>query len=119
MPLVYDELRRIAPECNHQSLGLIFADTSSVMCAVPDPAVVIDFEHGWADVVDRAVSDAGAEAALNVCVYRLDDLRSLRDPATATLDIIRGHDTVWSTHGRRLVEGDVATRRLLQLVGAA
>jgi transcriptional regulator with XRE-family HTH domain len=113
------ELAGIAHDAPQQSLGLIFADTSSVMCALPDPGVLIDFEHGWADVVDRAATNCGATAELNVCVYRIDDLRSLNDPVAATLDVIRSHDTVWSANRNRLVGGDAAARRVLDLVGSA
>jgi hypothetical protein len=113
------ELARLEPHDPHPSLGLIFADTSSVMCALPDPAVLIEFEHGWSDVVDQAALTCGARAVVNVCLYRLDDLRSLRDPVAATLDIIRSHDTVWSAHRNRLVGGDTAARRVLDLVGSA
>lgn len=113
------ELAGVVHEEPLHSLGLIFADTSAVMCALPDPGVLLDFEHGWADVVDRAATNCGARAELNVCVYRLDDLRSLRDPVAATLDVIRSHDTVWSAHRNRLVGGDTAARRVLDLGGSA
>lgn len=113
------ELAGVAHDEPHQSLGLIFADTSAVMCGLPDPSVLLDFEHGWADVVDRAATNSGARAELNVCVYRLDDLRSLHDPVAATLDVIRSHDTVWSANRNHLVGGHTAVRRVLDLIGSA
>lgn len=113
------ELQTIEPSSAADRLGLVFADTSSVMCALPDPSVVTDFEHGWADVVDTAVTANGLTAAVNVCVYRFDDLRSLPEPVDATLDIIRSHDTVWSAHGRHLACGDAAVQQVLRLVASA
>ena len=113
------ELQSIQLPSDTDRLGLVFADTSSVMCALPDPSVVTDFEHGWADVVDTAVTANGLTAAVNVCVYRLDDLRSLPESVDATLDIIRSHDTVWSAHGRRFASGDDAVQQVLRLVAPA
>lgn len=114
-----DELDGISAHFDDGPLGLIFADTSSVMCALPDPGVVIDFEHGWADAVDNAAVATGANAVANVCVYRIDDLRSLPNPTSATLDLIRSHDAVWSARGQRVVGGEAAVRRVLNLIGAA
>ena len=34
------------------------------MCALPDPSVVTDFEHGWADVVDAAVTTPVVDVAV-------------------------------------------------------
>ena len=111
------ELVGIGDLIRGRSLGLVFAETSAVMSALADPRTLIEFEHGWKDVVERAAAATGAHAAWNVCVYDLSALHALDDRVDAVLDLMRSHDTVWSARGDRVLTGAPAARRILDTLG--
>lgn len=110
---VRDELAVLAGELHGQQLGMIFPEVSHVMRTLANPAVVIDFECRWADVVSSAAATIGAHAAWNVCVYDVDALRHVADPVEAAVDLMRTHDTIWSARSDRVVAGVPAARRIL------
>ena len=110
---VRQELCNIADDLNGQRLGMIFPEVSHVMRTLDAPAVVIEFERRWADVVSTAASAVGAHAAWNVCVYDIDALRALTEPVESAMDLMHSHDTVWSAKGDRVVVGAPAARRVI------
>ena len=107
------ELQSLADDLHGKELGMVFPEVSHVMRTLADPAVVIEFEHRWADVVSSAAAGVGAHAAWNVCVYDVDALRVIADPVEATVDLLRSHDTIWSARNDRVLTGVPAVRRIL------
>lgn len=91
-----NELQRLRDRITHQTLGLIFSETSQAMTEFDNPGAVIDFEHKWADVVDWAATTAGAQAAFNICVYKVADLKTLADPTRVFDELVEVHDEVWT-----------------------
>ena len=108
-----EELAGLRPGVTGRRLGLLFEETSSFMAALPDPQVILDFEHRWSDVVSDAANAASAHAAWNVCVYDLPKLAALDDPVAAALELFISHDTVWAAHGATTLDGRPAARRTL------
>jgi hypothetical protein len=90
------ELQTLRNKIANQTLGLIFSETSGAMTEFDNPQAVLKFENNWADVVDRAVTAAGAQAAFNVCVYKIADLKKLTNPTKAINELFAVHDEVWS-----------------------
>jgi transcriptional regulator with XRE-family HTH domain len=90
------ELQNLRSKIANQTLGLIFSETSGAMTEFDNPQAVLKFENKWADVVDRAVTAAGAQAAFNVCVYKITDLKKLANPTKAINELFEVHDEVWS-----------------------
>ncbi|NBS00016.1 MAG: XRE family transcriptional regulator, partial [Actinobacteria bacterium] len=90
------ELQKLRGRIASQTLGLIFSETSEVMTEFDNPQAVLRFENKWADVVNRAVTAAGAQAAFNVCVYKIADLNKLANPTKAINELFEVHDEVWS-----------------------
>jgi transcriptional regulator with XRE-family HTH domain len=90
------ELQNLRSKIANQTLGLIFSETSGAMTEFDNPQAVLKFENKWADVVDRAVTAAGAQAAFNVCVYKITDLKKLTNPTKAINELFEVHDEVWS-----------------------
>lgn len=110
------ELRSIPADTRPTHVGLVFGDTSRVLDRLAEPGSLIDAEHTWARTVSTAAWSAGVHASRNVCVYQLDSLRRLDDPAAACLDLLRSHDDVWFDAGRRARRGRPAARGLLHAV---
>jgi hypothetical protein len=77
---------------------------------------IVEFEHDWSRVVTDASQSVGAFAALNVCVYRIDNLLGLHNPAEVAQDLLRSHDNVWTARNKNVITGNVAAKRLLSLV---
>ena len=107
------ELHVLAGNLHGQQLGMIFPEVSHVMRTLADPAVVIEFEHRWADVVSSSAAAVGAHAAWNVCVYDVDALRATAEPVDVAIDLMRTHDTIWSARSDRVLAGVPAARRIL------
>jgi transcriptional regulator with XRE-family HTH domain len=105
-------LATLSPVIDGQRLGLIFSEDPSVL--IEETAAVLDAEHDWSAMVSRAACSAGARSAWNLCVYELDVLRQMTDPLAASLELIRSHDTVWTTSGSSLHRNRAASMRLLQ-----
>lgn len=110
------ELRSIPADLRPAHVGLVFGDTSRVLDGLAEPGSLLDAEHTWARTVSTAAWSAGVHASRNVCVYELDSLRRLDDPAAACLDLLRSHDDVWFDAGRRARRGRPAARSLLHAV---
>ena len=108
-----DELQRLGPELDARNVGLMFAETSSVMSALDDPLAVIEFEHQWGEIVGAATATVGAHAAWNVCVYEIGALKSLDEPVDAALELLRSHDTLWASRRSEVATGASAARRIL------
>ncbi|MCB0998127.1 MAG: hypothetical protein KDB40_02425 [Acidimicrobiales bacterium] len=81
---------------------------------VPRGASIIEAEHDWSHVVSNAVWSAGAHPAWNFCVYELDVIKRMVDPLTASLELIRTHDAVWTARDDILVTKGSGQLRLLQ-----
>lgn len=97
------ELQNLRAQIANQTLGLIFSETSEAMTEFENPQAVLKFEHKWADVVDRAATAAGAQAAFNVCVYKIADLKTLANPTKAFNELVEVHDELWSYTNSTLV----------------
>jgi len=108
------ELQKLRDRIASQTLGLIFSETSEVMTEFDNPQAVLKFENKWADVVDRAVTAAGAQAAFNVCVYKISDLKSLKNPIATARELIEVHDEVWSYQDSRLTIGTDSEKQIVQ-----
>jgi transcriptional regulator with XRE-family HTH domain len=96
------------------ALGLVFADTSRVMTTLAGVATILELEHRWAGLVDRAAVAAGCRVRWIACVYQLDALGALSDPLAAVTDLLRSHDDVWFLRRRRLSTGWPAARAVLE-----
>lgn len=106
-------LEELAPLVAHTSartnLGLIFGAGRNVMGETDDPSAVIASEATWhRDVAAVCREAAGVDPAVNVCVYRSDELRTIGhiDPLHAGIDLIRAHPRVLAqTPSGDLVDG--------------
>jgi len=110
------ELQKLRDRIASQTLGLIFSETSEVMTEFDNPQAVLKFENKWADVVDRAVTAAGAQAAFNVCVYKIADLNKLANPTKAINELFEVHDEVWSYTNSTLTLSQDCKPKIIKLV---
>ncbi len=110
------EMERLAPSIAGERIGLVFTEMSEVMKALRNPEALVEFEHRWAEVVSTAAARVGAHAAWNVCVYETAAVRALADPATAAIELIQSHDTVWSIEHDRVTVGKTGVRRIAELL---
>ena len=110
------ELSRHQAKISGRDIGIVFDETSLLMNHVNNPMSIVEFEHDWSRVVTDASQSVGAFAALNVCVYRIDNLLELHNPAEVAQDLLRSHDNVWSARSKSVIRGAVAAKRLLSLV---
>ena len=110
------ELSRHQAKISGSDIGIVFDETSLLMNHVNNPMSIVEFEHDWSRVVTDASQSVGAFAALNVCVYRIDNLLELHNPAEVAQDLLRSHDNVWSARSKSVITGAVAAKRLLSLV---
>lgn len=111
-----NELSKHRANISGSDIGIVFDETSSLMYHVNNPMSIVEFEHDWKQVVTDATQAAGAFAAWNICVYRIDNLLSLHNPAEVAQDLLRSHDNVWSARNKSITTGDTAAKRLLTLV---
>ena len=111
-----NELSRHQAKISGSDIGIVFDETSLLMNHVNNPMSIVEFEHDWSRVVTDASQSVGAFAALNVCVYRIDNLLELHNPAEVAQDLLRSHDNVWSARSKSVITGAVAAKRLLSLV---
>lgn len=111
-----NELSRHRSYISGHDIGMVFDETSSLMKDVKNPMSIVKFEHDWSRVVTDATESVGAFAAWNVCVYRIDNLLSLHNPAEVAQDLLRSHDNVWSARNKSMTTGNTAAKRLLTLV---
>ena len=110
------ELSRHQAKISGSDIGIVFDETSLLMNHVNNPMSIVEFEHDWSRVVTDASQSVGAFAALNICVYRIDNLLELHNPAEVAQDLLRSHDNVWSARSKSVITGAVAAKRLLSLV---
>lgn len=96
------ELQKLRDKITNQTLGLIFSETSVAMTEVENPNAVLKFEHKWAQVVNGATTAVGAQAAFNICVYKIADLKTLTNPDKAINELFAVHDEVWSYTNSKL-----------------
>jgi hypothetical protein len=108
------ELQRIASKVRGRTIGLAFNDMSGVLSSINDAQPLLEFEHRWGQVVTDAAKTVGAHAAWNVCVYEISALRALPDAVTATADLIRSHDTIWTIQADEVFQGARSARRILK-----
>jgi transcriptional regulator with XRE-family HTH domain len=111
-----NELSRHQASISGSDIGIVFDETSSLMNHVNNPMSIVEFEHDWKRVVADATQAVGAYAAWNICVYRIDNLLSLHNPAEVAQDLLRSHDNVWSARNKSITTGTTAAKRLLTLV---
>ena len=111
-----NELSRHQANISGSDIGIVFDETSSLMNHVNNPMSIVEFEHDWKQVVTDATQAIGAFAAWNICVYRIDNLLSLHNPAEVAQDLLRSHDNVWSARNKSITTGNTAAKRLLTLV---
>ena len=111
-----NELSRHQSDISGSDVGIVFDETSSLMNHVNNPMSIVEFEHDWSRVVTDATQKVGAFAAWNICVYRIDNLLSLHNPAEVAHDLLRSHDNVWSARNKSVITGESAAKRLLTLV---
>ena len=111
-----NELSRHQANISGSDIGIVFDETSSLMNHVNNPMSIVEFEHDWKQVVTDATQAVGAFAAWNICVYRIDNLLSLHNPAEVAQDLLRSHDNVWSARNKSITTGTTAAKRLLTLV---
>jgi len=111
-----NELSRHQANISGSDIGIVFDETSSLMNHVNNPMSIVEFEHDWKQVVTDATKAVGAFAAWNICVYRIDNLLSLHNPAEVAQDLLRSHDNVWSARNKSITTGNTAAKRLLTLV---
>lgn len=111
-----NELSKYHANVSGCEIGIIFDETSSLMNHVNNPMSIIEFEHDWKQVVTDATQTVGAHAAWNICVYRIDNLLSLHNPAEVAQDLLCSHDNVWSARNKFVTTGNTAAKRLLTLV---
>ena len=111
-----NELFRHQANISGSDIGIVFDETSSLMNHVNNPMSIVEFEHDWKRVVTDATQAVGAYAAWNICVYRIDNLLSLHNPAEVAQDLLRSHDNVWSARNKSITTGNTAAKRLLTLV---
>ena len=111
---LYSQLQNLRDEISGKSLGLVFSETSSTMTKVDNPNAVIAFEHQWADVVNQAATSAGAHALFNICVYKISDLKSMKNPIATARELIEVHDEVWSYQDSRLTIGIDSEKQIVQ-----
>jgi transcriptional regulator with XRE-family HTH domain len=111
-----NELSRHQTDISGRDIGIVFDETSSLMNQVNNPMSIVEFEHDWSRVVTDATQSVGGFAAWNICVYRLDNLLSLHNPAEVAQDLLRSHDNVWSARNKSVITGNTAAKRLLTLV---
>ena len=110
------ELQFNRAEIAGNDIGLIFGETSSVMSNVDNPTALIDFEQEWPTVVNTAARLAGAHASWNICVYSIDDVHSLDDSDSAMKTLLRSHDDIWYAHGKSLIKGSNAAKKILSSI---
>ena len=110
------ELQKLRSRIASQTLGLVFSDTSEVMTEFDNPQAVLKFENKWADVVNRAVTAAGAQAAFNVCVYKIADLNKLTNPTKAINELFEVHDEVWSYTNSKLTLSQDCKPEIIKLL---
>jgi len=111
-----NELSRHQSDILGSDVGIVFDETSSLMNHVHNPMSIVEFEHDWSRVVSDATQKVGAFAAWNICVYRIDNLLSLHNPAKVAQDLLFSHDNVWSARNKSVITGKTAAKRLLTLV---
>jgi len=111
-----NELSRHQANILGSDVGIVFDETSSQMSHVNNPMSIVEFEHDWKQVVSDATQAVGAYAAWNICVYRIDNLLRLNNPAEVAQDLLRSHDNVWSARNKSITTGDTAAKRLLTLM---
>ena len=111
-----NELSRHQANISGSDIGIVFDETSSLMNHVNNPMSIVEFEHDWKHVVSDATQAAGAYAAWNICVYRIDNLLRLHNPAEVAQDLLRSHDNVWSARNKSISIGNTAAKRLLTLM---
>ena len=111
-----NELSRHQANISGSDIGIVFDETSSLMNHVNNPMSIVEFEHDWKQVVSDATQAAGAYAAWNICVYRIDNLLRLHNPAEVAQDLLRSHDNVWSARNKSISIGNTAAKRLLTLM---
>ena len=107
------ELQSNRAEIAGNDIGLIFGETSGVMSQVDNPMALIDFEQEWPIFVNTAARSAGAHASWNICVYSIDDVRSLDNSESAMKALLRSHDEIWYAHDKSLIKGTNATKKIL------
>ena len=110
------ELQKLRSRIASQTLGLVFSETSEVMTEFDNPQAVLKFENKWADVVNRAVTAAGAQAAFNVCVYKIADLNKLTNPTKAINELFEVHDEVWSYTNSKLTLSQDCKPEIIKLL---
>ena len=111
-----NELSRHQANISGSDIGIVFDETSSLMNHVNNPMSIVEFEHDWKQVVSDATQAAGAYAAWNICVYRIDNLLRLHNPAEVAQDLLRSHDNIWSARNKSISIGNTAAKRLLTLM---
>jgi transcriptional regulator with XRE-family HTH domain len=111
-----NELSRHQSDISGSDVGIVFDETSLLMNHVNNPMSIVEFEHDWSRVVSDATQKVGAFAAWNICVYRIDNLLSLHNPAEVAQDLLFSHDNVWSARNKSVTTGKTAATRLLTLV---
>lgn len=111
-----NELSRHQANISGSDIGIVFDETSSLMNHVNNPMSIVEFEHDWKQVVTDATQAVNAFAAWNICVYRINNLLSLHNPAEVAQDLLRSHDNVWSARNKSITTGNTAAKRLLTLM---
>ena len=112
-------IRSRAKHLRGQRVGFAVADCSAVMRYVQNPATHLRMELTWHDDVTRIWDTyLGSPPAIDVCVYRDDDLAALAltiDRLATALDLISRHDDVVVLNQRQqLSNGSVAVEALLE-----
>jgi|LauGreDrversion4_2_1035121.scaffolds.fasta_scaffold16523_7 hypothetical protein len=110
------ELQFNRAEIAGNDIGLIFGETSNVMSQVDNPMALIDFEQEWPAVVNTAARSAGAHASWNICVYSIDDVRSLDDSGSAIKTLLRSHGEIWYARNKSLIKGTNAVTKILSSI---
>ncbi|MFM7253170.1 MAG: helix-turn-helix domain-containing protein [Ilumatobacteraceae bacterium] len=109
---VEQELLGFVSTIEGQRLAMVFSESASMLTEAT--ASILDAEHSWSHMVSNAVWSAGAHPAWNFCVYELDTIKRMADPLTASLELIRTHDEVWTARNSTLVKKGSGRLRLLQ-----
>jgi transcriptional regulator with XRE-family HTH domain len=105
------EMQRLRSEIAGKKLGLVFSETSEAMTEVQNPHAVVKFEHKWADVVDKATTSVDAQAAFNICVYKIADLNTLADPNKVFNELVEVHDELWTYTNSTLMLAKASTKK--------
>lgn len=99
------------------AVGLVFADSSAIMSAMPDPDTMLELEHDWGHIVARAGWSAGRQVAWNVCLYELDTIRTRDDPIDVVNSLARTHDEVWFAARSGVMHGSAAELEVMRRLG--